>query len=194
MNDYVKGIYDEVEYPQCFIIRENASEDAIWFVKIMNKAEDLQLQPYHQDYIYSLYTVEVTTLAEAETYHAFDIAPIGDGAEFISWLESGITRDVKKYGNIITGTPHVGEDSYPSYYLVLLKDDHEAKPVCVYPIKSEEQNIEMPISWWEGFSGKMYIQKIEYNEFEHQIAMNRVYEYNTKELLDRVGELTKKGA
>jgi hypothetical protein len=163
MNDYAKTIYDEVEYPQCFIIRENASEDAIWFVRIMNESEDLQLQPYHQDYIDSLYTVEVTTLSEAETYHAFDIAPIGDSGEFVEWLESNIAKDIAKYGNLITGTPHLSIDSYPSYYLVLPKGDLDAKPICVFPIKSEEQNIEMPISWWDSLSDKMFIRKMDYN-------------------------------
>jgi len=185
---------DNIEYPQCFIIRENASEDAIWFVRIMDESEDPHLQPYHQDYIDSLYTVEVTSLSEAETYHAFDIAPIGDAAGFISWIESGIAKDIKKYGNLITKTPYLGVDSYPCYYLVLMKNSIEVNPVCVYPIKSEEQNIEMPISWWESFSEKMFIRKIDYNEFENNIAVNRVFEYNVKELLDRVGELTKKGA
>ena len=185
---------DDIEYPQCFIIREKASEDAIWFVRMMDETEDMHFQPWHSDYVNSRFVVEVTTLSEAETYNAFDIAPIGTSNEFIAWIDGEILSDIEKSGNIITGTKHFGHTEYPCYYLVLPKGDIDAHPICVYPIKSEEQNIEMPISWWKSFNEKLFIRKIDYNEFEGQIAINRVFEYNVKELLDRVGELTKKGA
>ncbi len=185
---------DELKYPQCFIIRENASEDAIWFVRIMDETEDLHLQTHQSDYVNSRFTVEVTTLSEAETYNAFGIAPIGTSNAFIDWIESEILNDVAKVGNIITKTKYLGHDEYPSYYLVLQKGGIKKSMVCVYPIKSKEQNLELPISWWKIFNEKMFIRKVERNEFEGLITINRVFEYNVKELLDRVDALTKKGA
>jgi len=186
---------EEIEYPQCFIIRENTSEDAIWFVRIMNESEDLELHHHQTDYLNSRFTVEVTTLAEAETYHAFDIAPIGTSNEFIEWIESEIIKDVKNVGNIITGTKNLSKDEYPSYYLVLVKSSKtDPDAVCVFPIKSKEQNLEMPISWWEKFSEVLYLKELTYSSFEECIAVKRVFEYNTKELLERVERLTKKGA
>lgn len=183
---------DNLEYPQCFIIRSIDTEEATWFVVIEDKTDDLELLTYQSNYLTAKYIVDQTTLSEAETYSAFGIAPLGTCSEFKKWLNDIINNDIATVGNIITGDKHFSKDDYPSYYAVFKIENND--PVCVFPIKSKEQNIEMSISWWKKFSNVAFIEKVDYNSFESYITVTRMLEYNIKELLDRVEKLTKKGA
>lgn len=175
-----------IEYPQCFIIRDKVKEEAIWFVVIHSEEEDLQLQPYHQDFLLGALNaeVEITTLAEAETYGAFELAPIGSSADFTKWLDDEIAKATKTNGNLLTGTNKLCKDEYPTYYMVLGKE--EFKAICVFRIRSEEENIELPLSWWTDFNTKMHLREIEYGSYENSIATRVASEYNVQEFMDAV--------
>jgi len=183
-----------IEYPQCYIIRNTKSEEAEWFIKIDEEGSDLFLKPHQQDFLLATHTVELTSLAEAETYHAFDIAPIGSVDEFIKWIEHNLTKTSKNHGNINTGELWLGYGEYPSCYIAYKKADGNA--LGVYRIKNRFEDMEYSISWWEKFNKHLFIRQISCSTREQIIANRIASDINIQELCARLETLcgTKKGA
>mgnify|MGYP000131450796 CR=1 FL=1 len=181
----------EIAYPQCYIIRDRKSEEAIWFVIIDNEKDDLLLKPHQQYYLNRIYVVDVTSLSEAETYGAFEIAPIGTCVDFIDWLQNEMDNIASITGNIMTDTNTIGSNSYPSFWLIVEKKiiTSEAALVALVKVNNDKDNTELPMSWWNKFNSTLYMIELEASNYNDRTARREAPELNATELIKLVKEL-----
>lgn len=180
------------EYPQCFIIRNNKSEEAVWFIIIEDEKDDLFLKPHQQYYLYLKNVVEITSLSEAETYGAFGIAPVGTCAEFTDWLQEEMDNITKYNGNIMTNTNTIGSVMCPSYWLVIEKEisiDGEFKLVALVEVDYKENNQELPKEWWDKFNSTLHMRELDPSSFRSYVDHREAPEFNTAELIEYVNNL-----
>lgn len=180
------------EYPQCFIIRNKESEEAVWFIIIEDEKDDLFLKPHQQYYLDLKNVVEVTSLSEAETFGAFGVAPVGTCAEFTDWLQGEMNNIAKNKGNIMTNTNTIGGSTYPSYWLVIEKDktdNEEFKLIALVYVKDVENNPLLPLSWWDKFNNSLHIHELDISNFNSYATHREAPEFNTKELIEYVNGL-----